>query len=89
MHFEVVVARELLVAKLTLGHGPVGVVRQLVATQHLLQAERQVAHLRGQSQEKKKRGYCNDASAMGVLTASMLRILPAIFSRSSTSCFCK
>ena len=42
---EVVVAGELLVAQKALGHGPVGVVRELVSAQHLLQAEGEVAHL--------------------------------------------
>lgn len=45
VHFEVVVPGELLVAQLALGHGPVGVVGQFVPAEHLLQAERQVAHL--------------------------------------------
>ena len=45
MHFEVVVPGELLVAEAALRHGPVGVVRELVPTQHLLQAEGQVTHL--------------------------------------------
>lgn len=45
VHLEVVVAGELLVAQLTLCHGPVGVVGELVPAEHLLQAERQVAHL--------------------------------------------
>lgn len=39
MYFEVVVPGELLVAQLALGHGPVGVVRELVPAEHLLQAE--------------------------------------------------
>lgn len=39
MYFEVVVPGELLVAQLALGHGPVGVVRELVSAEHLLQAE--------------------------------------------------
>lgn len=39
MYFEVVVPGELLVAQLALRHRPVGVVRQLVSTEHLLQAE--------------------------------------------------
>lgn len=43
--FEVVVAGELLVAQLALRHGPVGIVRELVPAEHLLQAERQVANL--------------------------------------------
>lgn len=43
--FEVVVAGELLVAQLALRHGPVGVVRELMSAEHLLQAERQVANL--------------------------------------------
>lgn len=43
--FEVVVAGELLVAQLALRHGPVGIVRELMSAEHLLQAERQVANL--------------------------------------------
>lgn len=39
VHFEVVVPGELLMAQLALGHGPVGVVCQLMSAQHLLQAE--------------------------------------------------
>lgn len=45
VYFEVVIPGELLVAQLALRHGPVGVVRQLVPAEHLLQAKRQVAHL--------------------------------------------
>lgn len=46
VHFEVVVAGELLVAQLALRHWPVGIVCQLVPAEHLLQAERQVTNLR-------------------------------------------
>lgn len=48
VYFEVVIPGELLVAQLALCHGPVGVVGQLVSAKHLLQAERQVTHLRNQ-----------------------------------------
>jgi len=47
VHLEVVVAGELLVAEEALRHRPVGVVREFVPAQHLLEAEGQVAHLRG------------------------------------------
>lgn len=52
VHFEVVVASELLVAQLALRHGPVRIVGQLVPAEHLLEAERQVANLR-ETQKRK------------------------------------
>lgn len=55
MHFEVVVAGELLMAQLALRHGPVRVVRQLVPAEHLLQAERQVTNLR---ETQKRNAFC-------------------------------
>lgn len=45
VHLEVVVSRELLVAKLTFCQRTIGVVGHLVSDQHLLQAEGQVTHL--------------------------------------------
>lgn len=54
VHFEVVISCKLLVAKLALCHGAVGVVSQLVSDQHLLQAEGQIANLRQRGQDKDK-----------------------------------
>lgn len=54
VHFEVVIPCKLLVAKLALCHGAVGVVSQLVSNQHLLQAEGQIANLRQRGQDKDK-----------------------------------
>lgn len=53
VHFEVVVAGELLVAQLALRHGPVRIVGQLVPAEHLLQAERQVANLSRDTEKKR------------------------------------
>lgn len=55
MHFEVVVSRKLLVAKLAFCHRPIGVVSQLVSDQHFLQAEGQIANLRQRRQDKDTR----------------------------------
>lgn len=55
VHFEVVIAGELLMAQLALGHGPVRIVRQLVPAEHLLQAERQVTNLR---ETQKRNAFC-------------------------------
>lgn len=55
VHFEVVVAGELLVAQGALGHGSVGIVGELVTDQHLLQTEREVADLRAITETKRTR----------------------------------
>lgn len=55
VHFEVVVAGELLMAQLALRHGPVRIVCQLVPAEHLLQAERQVTNLR---ETQKRNAVC-------------------------------
>lgn len=55
VHFEVVIAGELLMAQLALRHGPVRIVCQLVPAEHLLQAERQVTNLR---ETQKRNAFC-------------------------------
>lgn len=54
VHFEVVVAGELLVAEWALRHGPVGIVGKLVPDQHLLQTERQVANLQPITEQNRR-----------------------------------
>lgn len=54
VHLEVVISRELLVAKLTFCERTIGVMCHLVSDQHLLQAKGQVAHL------EKTQGFQSD-----------------------------
>lgn len=61
MYFEVVVAGELLVAEEALCHRSVGVVREFVSAEHLLQAEGQVTHLGNTT------GVHNRSSSMSTL----------------------
>lgn len=62
VHFEVVVAGELLMAQLAFRHGSVRIVCQLVPAEHLLQAERQVTNLR---ETQKRNAFCRLQSRNG------------------------
>lgn len=83
VHFEVVISCKLLVAKLAFCHRSIGIVSQLVADQHFLQAEGQITNLRQWWQEKDKRSLKTSSMYKAPYVTSLRPQphVPAIFNK--------